>query len=245
MIIPSELNRLDRFVLSRFQREFITIDLLIFPESNRRDYFLSLIKNHSAYDTIIIPNTNNNICRLEVEYNSKVIIGHVGALGKSHNIINFLECINSLDDDNIEYWFVGYVEQDIKELIKKSTNQQIKLFNQVKHNQLNEIYKYFDLGLILYSDVSLHFKYCAPNKLYEYWSCGIPVLADKLPGLLDLNFNSKLGNLIDMSSKEEFLSAIKSIRKLPIKTRKDIQEIFRKEYMLDNFIVKLETIING
>jgi len=38
-----------------------------------------------------------------------------------------------------------------------------------------------DVGLSLIEDVSLSYRYCLPNKLFEYWAAGIPVLASALP----------------------------------------------------------------
>lgn len=48
-----------------------------------------------------------------------------------------------------------------------------------------EITSYASIGLVFYRDDSLNRAYCAPNKIYEYSYFGIPMIANKIPGLVD------------------------------------------------------------
>lgn len=48
-----------------------------------------------------------------------------------------------------------------------------------------EITSYASIGLVFYRDDSLNRAYCAPNKIYEYSHFGIPMIANKIPGLVD------------------------------------------------------------
>jgi glycosyltransferase involved in cell wall biosynthesis len=38
-----------------------------------------------------------------------------------------------------------------------------------------------DIGLSLIEDISLSYRFCLPNKLFEYWLAGIPVMVSNLP----------------------------------------------------------------
>lgn len=48
-----------------------------------------------------------------------------------------------------------------------------------------EITSHASIGLVFYRDDSLNRAYCAPNKIYEYSYFGIPMIGNKIPGLVD------------------------------------------------------------
>lgn len=48
-----------------------------------------------------------------------------------------------------------------------------------------EITSYADIGIVFYRDDSLNRAYCAPNKIYEYAQFGIPMISNRIPGLMD------------------------------------------------------------
>ena len=46
-----------------------------------------------------------------------------------------------------------------------------------------EVTSHASIGLVFYEDFSLNQAFCAPNKIYEYAGFGIPMIANKIPGL--------------------------------------------------------------
>jgi glycosyltransferase involved in cell wall biosynthesis len=102
---------------------------------------------------------------------------------------------------------------------------------------LDEIYKNTDIGIILYKDVSINYKFCAPNKLFEYWSYGIPVIGDILPGLTSLSVDHKIARFVDLDNTEEVINAINDLSKI---SKIQIQEMFKSKYSFDNYLEKLE-----
>ena len=54
-----------------------------------------------------------------------------------------------------------------------------------------------------------NYDFCAPNKLYEYWSYGIPVFAHKLNGLTKLFEKEEYGLLFDFYDNNVHLKILK------------------------------------
>jgi glycosyltransferase involved in cell wall biosynthesis len=241
MVILEDLNFLDKFAISNLKNNHNKIDLLIFPELNRRNYFFELIGGISYYKSIIIPNSNNQKKCFDFELNNApIIVGHVGAIGENHHILNYLEAIKLLSNNNIEFWFIGNIIPEIKIKIENINNDKVKVFNQIPHDQLINYYKKMDLGVILYKDVSLNFRFCAPNKLYEYWSFGVPVVGDFLIGLVDLNFENHMGKLIDMSNKLDFVDFLNNLKKTSEPEKRRIFNTFEEKYSLDSQMINFK-----
>ncbi len=54
------------------------------------------------------------------------------------------------------------------------------------------------IGVVLYDDTSLNKAFCAPNKIYEYSAFGIPMLANRLPGLVSTVEAYEAGICVDL-----------------------------------------------
>lgn len=73
-----------------------------------------------------------------------------------------------------------------------------------------EITSYAKIGLVFYDDFSLNHAFCAPNKIYEYSGFGIPMIANKIPGLENTVGKFNAGKCVDFES-EELVNTIKEI----------------------------------
>ena len=73
-----------------------------------------------------------------------------------------------------------------------------------------EVTSHAKIGLVFYDDFSLNQAFCAPNKIYEYSGFGIPMLANKIPGLENTVGKFNAGKCIDFES-EQLMEAIKEI----------------------------------
>jgi glycosyltransferase involved in cell wall biosynthesis len=240
-VLNNKKNLLDSLSYFWIKRKNHLVDIAIFPEENRAKHFLSQLKNKSKLNSFILPNSNNNITRDSLTSKAKrdkIIVTHIGAVGSNHNIINFIEALSHLDGNQYEFRFIGRLTDEVVNLIKESNLSSVKLFGQLKHNELEKLYLETDIGVILYRDVGINYRFCAPNKLYEYWSYGIPVLGDKLPGLQSV-FNEKyLGELVDMTDSANISNGIIKLSKQ--KNKKAIRTYFDKHYKLDNFLSELD-----
>lgn len=246
-VLSVKKNTLDTLSYWYVKKKIDNIDLLLFPEENRAEYFKRQLKVKTNINSFILPNSNNNLPEFnrldKTTRNKKIICTHIGAVGSNHHIATFLNAISTLDERKFEFRFIGRLSDDVKKLIREFKLSSVKTFGQVKHNELEKYYLETDIGIILYRDVGINYRYCAPNKLYEYWSFGIPVLGDILPGLISVFKNKSLGQLIDMSKSENIAEAIESFNCEQYK-KSYIKNYFVENFKLDSYLNALEKKLN-
>lgn len=233
----NSMNKLDKLLIKRITNRLSKIDIIILPEANRIEIFKQQINCTDNKKFFLLPNTNNRDVdeQVNVKESDKIIVAHIGSVGNNSNIISYIEAIKKMNTDKYEFWFVGRLLPNIISTINEMNFKNIKLINQVPHNELDRIYKMIDIGIILYDNSSVNLRYCAPNKLYEYWSYGIPVIGDLLPGLMSVFEYEEQGVLVDMSNDIEIAEAIKAISSKNISERNKLIRLFQSKYKLENY----------
>lgn len=73
-----------------------------------------------------------------------------------------------------------------------------------------EVTSHASIGLVFYDDFSLNQAFCAPNKIFEYSGFGVPMLANRIPGLENTVGKFNAGKCIDFKA-EDLAAAIKEI----------------------------------
>lgn len=244
MVENRTLNRFDKLFFRYTKNNSDKIDLIITPEENRTNYLKTVFSKSNVLSFLTIPNTNNkivNISNITSTYVSRPkIVTHIGAVGLNHHIKSYLDAISTLDVNMYEFRFIGLLTEDVTELVASYPNNNIKLLGQVMHSELEKYYLETDIGVILYKDVSLNHRFCAPNKLYEYWAYGIPVLGDLLPGLQSVFVNKVLGCLVNMQLPSEIVKGIVTLSSYDQSDKVAANQYFVKNYILDNYLHQLE-----
>ncbi len=86
--------------------------------------------------------------------------------------------------------------------------------------KLVNVTKQADLGLSLEEDLGLNYRYCLPNKVFDYVHAGIPVLVSDLPLLKELISAYAIGECLTQRNSKSLALAIENI----IKHKIDYQE---------------------
>lgn len=104
---------------------------------------------------------------------------YVGALSLTDTYIReLLEWIDGLQGEQIQLdIFAGATSPETAGFLQSWDKSWLRVHSRgVPYQQLPEILPHFDTGLILYRGTSLNYVHNAPNKLFEYLSCGLNVL---------------------------------------------------------------------
>lgn len=233
-----------RNILQKIKSNKSFIDFVIFPEINRLNYFI----NHTDFpskNSFVFPNTccvnkekpirNSILNQFKID---DIIIAHIGNVGFNHFFNEFIHSFNSAKlPQNYKLIFIGKQSDELKKYTRSNLFNNIYFFDEIPHKELSSIYSYIDYGLILYKPIDLNFDYCAPNKLYEYWAHGVPVLAHNLKGLTDIVSNN-LGYLKDFNNLSTDIFT--NIKKLTEERRSLIKEEFSHKFDVIKYQNQLE-----
>lgn len=235
---------LQKIVLKYVQHIYLTV----FPEVNRAEYFKQ-ISNYPQLPVYIIPNTNscysveikNGIHQKNI-FSKKKIVGYVGHMGTSHYALNYLKFIAENKNIDCIFLFIGRIESEISMILAKAAeiDSRIVITGELSHDDLLQYYKNIDVGIILYKGVNKNVEWCAPNKLYEYWSFGIPVLAHQLKGLRDIWFDPHLGELVDFENPSTIESGLKKLLGFTDEQREELRNIFKDKLTIEKYLPLLE-----
>ncbi|WKZ19221.1 MAG: glycosyltransferase [Candidatus Jettenia sp. CY-1] len=127
--------------------------------------------------TVILKNTYN------IKKND-ILFLYQGLIGYGRGIETLLKIFSKLDSDR-HIVFLGYGDLDIVERIVEYSKQypNIHYHPAVKPDEISHYTASADVGLSLIENVCLSYYLCLPNKLFEYMSCGIPVIVSDFPGM--------------------------------------------------------------
>lgn len=244
----TKCSRIERIFFKILKRNSDLIDLFLIPEINRLKLFEELL-NHKILESkkLVLPNTNSNIIEYEQEQKDKITIGHVGSTDLLHYLENAMNQLAQLPKDKYQILFIGRLSSESLGFIKKYNLPNLEIIGQVPHKELENYYKKIDIGLILYKATSVDTKFCAPNKLYEYWSYGIHVIAHHLPGLVPVFKNKLQGDLIDFEQDDFLINAIESYSKDYLKRKQAINYFVENESLQvyqNKLVSRIEKIYN-
>jgi len=249
LIDTKSLGKENLFFYNKMKAYSNGIDLVIVPEQNRLDILLKQLKLPKE-KSFYFPNINSINSVSTVKHNvlkglspDAKIVGHIGSIGFDHYINNFIEAAKMLDNKNIFFLFVGKQNTEVKVLADNLKLNNVIFVDEVPHSELKNIYSFLDLGFILYKGVDDNFEYCAPNKLYEYWAYGVPVIAHKLKGLEREFNNKKAGELINMEHPEEIKNTIEEY--LKENKRDEIFRFYKGNYNLEIFLKELHQTLTA
>jgi glycosyltransferase involved in cell wall biosynthesis len=94
----------------------------------------------------------------------------------------------------------GRLEPYLRQLAAGATN--IFFLPPAHPEEILAFTKQADVGLCLIEDTSLSYRYCLPNKLFEYIQAGIPVLVSNLPELSNFVVSNKCGWVVAIEARE-------------------------------------------
>lgn len=242
---PRRMSLVDRWMLKLAAGLQKGISMVLIPEKNRMDYFVAQTGLKRLEDTLVFPNTNSGQRSVNIPRGKKspYIIAHVGNVGLDHYISAFMEALQELQGEGVEVWFLGRVSPEVIRKIESYQNPVVRILGEVPHYALGQYYEQIDLGVILYRDLDVNYRFCAPNKLYEYWSYGIPVIGHALPGLIPVFTKSFQGAITNMDETAMLAGEMKKWINDPATSdkRRELKDYFDQNLTIDAFLKDFST----
>ncbi len=137
----------------------------------------------------IWPSPTGNALRRELGISSDVrIILYQGSFVPGRNLEQLLEAFRNENNTDRALVFLGYASRtsasrSLETAIKDAAADLPNVFHlpAVSPERLSEYTGSADLGVALIEDVCLSYRYCLPNKFFEFAMAGLPIVVSDLP----------------------------------------------------------------
>lgn len=146
---------------------------------NTIQYFV--IKNYPPFRPIVKNDYLRN--RFKIPDNERIAI-YQGAVSKGRSIEKSILAFKQIPEWHLCIVGGGPEFDDYKSLGADVPN--VHFTGMVPFEDLHSITCSADLGLSLIEPISLSYKFALPNKLFEYFMAGLPVLATDMPPILEV-----------------------------------------------------------
>lgn len=133
-----------------------------------------------------------------------------GALSRGRGIQQFIDGFNKVDNRDLALVFMGYGE--LIPLIESQSTDNIFLMPAVTPSELPYYTASADCGVALIEDSCLSYRHCLPNKMFEYFMAGLPVIASDLPEMRKIINEYDTGVLCSSGETSDIEHAIQTIR---------------------------------
>ena len=117
--------------------------------------------------------------------------------------------------ENVSLLILG--SGDVLSSLKTKTKElglsdRIRFFPKMQWKEMIRYTRSADAGLSLEKDTNLNYRFSLPNKLFDYFSAGIPVIAGDLPEIRKIIDDNECGILIPAITPEEISKAVIRIK---------------------------------
>lgn len=169
----------------------------VFPN---KPYGLNLYENMSL--------TCEETRRIAGKLEGKRTILYQGLFQRPQYVRPIAEALAALDSDYV-FVLMGKDRYGTVDAIR-GVYDKIFHFDFIPSPKHLEITSRASIGVVFYDDTSLNKAFCAPNKIYEYSAFGVPMLANRLPGLVNTVEAHGAGICVDFNPRS-LAAAIKEI----------------------------------
>ena len=155
--------------------------------------------------------------RFKIPQESSVAL-YQGGFMPGRAIKNFAQAFQINDIKNINFVFMGYPAsteegRESYSLILKKVQEfeNIHVHDPVAPDSLGELTGSADLGICLIEDLCLSYRFCLPNKFFEYAMAGVPILVSDLPEMRRLVEEYDCGVVCDSITPDGIVSGLKKL----------------------------------
>ena len=96
-------------------------------------------------------------------------------------------------------------------------SDRVRFINRVPWEELMRYTKSADIGFSLDKNTNLNYRFSLPNKLFDYLSAGIPVIAGDLPEVTRIISENNCGTIISEVTPERISEAVRELLNNPEK----------------------------
>ena len=157
------------------------------------------------------PVKKSNTLKEELGLNADVfLVLYQGALTFGRGIEETIKFFKTNENKDIVIVFMGFGQ--LTEYVKSNVCKNIFFYPAVEPRKLLDYAASADCGIALIEDSCLSYRYCLPNKLFDYFMAGLPVIVSDLPEMKKIVLEHNVGQVFDFKRNGDLGKAIDAVR---------------------------------
>lgn len=150
---------------------------------------------------------------LELPENKFIVIAQGSGINIDRGNEELLLSIKYLEDVYLLFVGSGDAIPGLKSLSKENKmEKKVRFIDRMPYDEMIQYTANSDLGISLDKANNLNYLYSLPNKIFDYISAGIPILASELPEVANIVNTYKVGHVIDEISPNAIAKGIDNMR---------------------------------
>lgn len=205
----------------KVRRFWLRLEELIFPKLKNvstvnyklaslyeSKYGVKVVAIRNLPKPIITPNKQQIIPA--TDRRKKII--YQGSLNMGRGIELMIESMAFLDDHLLILAGDGDIKLKLEhQVIQSGLQDRIIFIGKLRPEELSGLTQQADVGLSLEEDLGLNYRYCLPNKVFDYINAGVPVLVSDLPLLKELILTHRVGEYLPVRNPEALAKIIRQM----------------------------------
>ena len=203
-------KRIERNIFPHLKHVITVSDLIADQYEFEYGIRPAVVRNCSCDSSEIIPWEKE---KLEINPAHLVLIFQGAGINTDRGGEELIESIKKTDGVTLLVAGSGDVINKLKSLtLHYDISDRIKFIPKSEWPELLRYTKMADAGLSLDKDTNMNYRFSLPNKLFDYISAGIPVIAGNLPEISKIVESYRCGLIIPEITPEEISKAIITLR---------------------------------
>ena len=195
---------------------FRKADVIMHAEEQRLQYCKAHYKTKGIHFLLMnLPKFEPLDFKKAINENKPIKVLYLGALLPDRCCEKVMDAFAGIDPDKAECDFIGFgkpeYEDELRNRVKRHNLTNVRFLSPVENKKVKETIAAYDIGIAFYQNNNLNQYYCAPNKIYEYIACVLPVITNNYPGLVKTIQDNQIGICIDKIDSVTLYNAIVTI----------------------------------
>ncbi len=207
-IISKVFEKFENFAAKRFDY-IVTVTSSIKERFERIGCRVAVVNNYPILEELF-----NQSASWEGKENAVCYVGSI------RDIRGIYECIDAISKTDTKFYLAGtYAVSNLRDCLMKKTGwQQVIELGQIDRNQVAKVMSKCMAGLVIFYPVANHID-AQPNKMFEYMSAGIPVIASDFPKWKEIIEGNQCGICVNPLDPDSIATAIRWIMEHPVEAK--------------------------
>ncbi|AKJ65519.1 glycosyltransferase family 4 protein [Kiritimatiella glycovorans] len=197
---------------------FRAADVILHAERNRLEFCRTHYRSRAQHVLIEnLPRPSRPVPERSRETTAPLDIVYIGALQPERCCEEVIDAFAEVDPAEARCDFIGFGPEDYQRMLHERIAahgiDHVRILPPVSHAEMYECLSGYDAGLAFYRNDNLNQYYCAPNKIYDYFLCGLPAITNNFPGLHQVVEDQHVGICLDSITGDAMRGALKRIWK--------------------------------